>query len=74
MSWQMVNSDKLGTVEINALTANYTPLDWMDIWEAISYVTEAQIDIEIVSERSWDDAIEKLLRERKEAWQILSSM
>ena len=75
MDWQMANSDRLGkVVEISALTANYTSKDWMDSWDSISYVAESKIKIEIVQEQSWDGAIERVLRERREAWEILSNL
>ena len=75
MNEQPVNVGNRNTItsEYN-LTGNYM-VGWMDIienWQTVSFLTPSRGELHIRAHTNWDDIMDRVMRERKEAWEILA--
>jgi hypothetical protein len=74
MDRQMMKTDLFGRIEIVGETTIYTAFNWMDSWSSLSFTSKPEGNYNFVIEEKWDDAIERILNERIDAWKILAKL
>lgn len=74
MSVQM--NDMFGKITFDgSLSGNYASTHWREIgceWISLTYISPPRVDISVRAEPSWDDVMNEVMEERREAWEILA--
>ena len=74
MSLQM--NDVFGKITFDgSLSGNYASTDWREIggqWISLTHISPPRVDISVGAEPSWDDVMNDVMHERREAWEILA--
>lgn len=60
-----------------SITGTYVPPSWEKIvqeWFTVTFIDDERVDIRVVPSQDWDDILERVFDERREAWNILAEL